>query len=133
MGSEFAFEDMADQEVDKYKHTWVADQGCPSGGTCHVIDRVPTAKSGYSRQRIWLDTAELRLQQVQYFDRRGAHLKTLVISGYRQYKGRFWRAARMDMVNHLTGANTRLTWKGYNFNQGLKRNAFTENALRRIR
>ncbi|MEP5731694.1 MAG: outer membrane lipoprotein-sorting protein [Sulfitobacter sp.] len=133
VGSEFAFEDMADQEVDKFKHTWVADQRCPSNGNCHVIDRVPTTKSGYSRQRIWIDTAELRLQQVQYFDRRGAHLKTLVISGYRKYDGQFWRAARMDMVNHLTGASTRLNWDGYAFNKGLQRNSFTVNALRRIR
>lgn len=102
-------------------------------GTCHVIDRVPKTRSGYSRQRIWLDTAELRLQQVQFFDRRGAHLKTLLISGYRQYDGRFWRASQMDMVNHLTGASTRLTWGDYKFDQGLQENAFTVNALRRIR
>lgn len=133
VGSEFAFEDMSDQEVDKFKHTWIAEQRCPTKGKCHVIDRVPTTKSGYSRQRIWLDTSELRLQQVQYFDRRGAHLKTLTITGYRKYSGRFWRAARMDMINHLTGASTRLNWKGYTFNQGLQENAFTVNALRRIR
>lgn len=133
VGSEFAFEDMVDQEVDKFKHTWIADQRCPGGGNCHVIDRVPTTKSGYSRQRIWLDTAELRLQQVQYFDRRGAHLKTLAVSGYRKYKGRFWRASRMDMVNHLTGASTRLNWNGYKFDQGLRETTFTVNALRRIR
>ncbi|KIN79185.1 outer membrane lipoprotein-sorting protein [Sulfitobacter mediterraneus] len=133
VGSEFAFEDMADQEVDKFKHQWIAEQNCPGGGRCHVIDRFPTSKSGYSRQRIWLDTAQLRLQQVHYFDRRGAHLKTLSVSGYRQYNGRFWRSSRMDMVNHLTGARTRLNWKGYTFNQGLQKNAFTVNALRRIR
>lgn len=133
VGSEFAFEDMADQEVDKFRHIWVADQACPGGGTCHVIDRVPTTRSGYSRQRIWLDTSELRLQRVQFFDRRGAHLKTLVISGYRKYNNRFWRASRMDMVNHLTGASTRLNWKNWQFNRGLNPNAFTVNALRRIR
>jgi hypothetical protein len=133
VGSEFAFEDMADQEVDKYRHTWIADQGCPAGGTCHVIDRVPTSSSGYSRQRIWLDNKALRLQQVRYFDRRGAHLKTLSISGYKKYSGRFWRASRMDMKNHLTGASTRLSWKKYVFNQGLNENSFTVNALRRIR
>lgn len=133
VGSEFAFEDMVDQEVDKFNHTWMSDGPCPAGGSCHIIDRVPTSRSGYSRQRIWIDQSELRLQQVQYFDRRGAHLKTLVISGYRQYAGRWWRPGRMDMVNHLTGASTRLSWSGYSFNQGLSANAFTTNALARIR
>ncbi|MFK7835031.1 MAG: outer membrane lipoprotein-sorting protein [Sulfitobacter sp.] len=133
VGSEFAFEDMADQEVDKFRHQWIADQRCPQGGTCHVIDRKPASASGYSRQRIWLDSKELRLMQVQYFDRRGSHLKTLVFSGYRKYAGKFWRASRMDMVNHLTGASTRLNWKGYKFNKGLNPNKFTVNALRRLR
>lgn len=133
VGSEFAFEDMVDQEVDKFNHTWVSDGSCPAGRSCHIIDRVPLTRSGYSRQRIWLDQSELRLQQVQYFDRRGAHLKTMSISGYRQYQGRFWRAGRMDMANHLTGANTRLNWDNYTFDTGLSASGYTVNALRRIR
>jgi hypothetical protein len=132
VGSEFAFEDMVDQEVDKFDHVWIADERLAGSGLCHVIDRFPTTNSGYSRQRIWLDQQELRLQQVHYFDRRGAHLKTLSISGYRRYAGRFWRASRMEMTNHLTGASTLLNWGDYQFNQGLRENAFTVNALRRI-
>lgn len=133
VGSEFAFEDMVDQEVDKFDHTWITDGPCPTGGNCHVIDRFPRTRSGYSRQRIWLDTSELRLMQVHYFDRRGAHLKTLQATGYQLYNGRFWRASRMDMVNHLTGASTRLNWSDYRFDQGLSAASFTVNALRRIR
>jgi hypothetical protein len=132
VGSEFAFEDMVDQEVDKFDHLWIADQNLQGRGMCHVIDRFPTTNSGYSRQRIWLDQQELRLQQVHYFDRRGAHLKSLDITGYRRYSNRFWRASRMEMENHLTGASTVLNWGDYQFDQGLRPNAFTVNALRRI-
>lgn len=131
VGSEFAYEDMADQEVSKYTHVWIRDEANPAG-RCHVIERSPQNRSGYSLQRIWLDIAELRLQQVQYFDRGGAHLKTLTLSDYRRYNGRFWRAGRMDMVNHLVGSSTRLIWDGYVFDQGLNPNAFSVNALRRI-
>jgi outer membrane lipoprotein-sorting protein len=133
VGSEFAFEDMVDQQVDNFDHTWVADGPCPAGGSCHILDLVPTTNSGYSRQRVWFDQAELRIQQVQYFDRRGAHLKTLTISDYSAYQGRFWRAGRMDMVNHLTGASTRMNWADYAFDRGLQASGFTVNALRRIR
>jgi outer membrane lipoprotein-sorting protein len=133
VGSEFAFEDMVDQEVDKFDHLWIRDENLSGVGQSHVIDRFPTTNSGYSRQRIWLDASELRLRMVRYFDRRGAHLKTLSISNYRQYIGRFWRSGQMDMVNHLTGASTQLTWNDYSFNQGLRESAFTVNALRRIR
>lgn len=132
VGSEFAFEDMVDQEVDKFDHLWIADERLGGRGMCHVIDRFPTTNSGYSRQRIWLDQQELRLQQVHYFDRRGAHLKTLDITGYRRYANRFWRASRMEMDNHLTGASTVLNWGDYVFDQGLREAAFTVNALRRI-
>lgn len=132
VGSEFAFEDMVDQEVDKFDHLWIADQPLSGRGMCHVIDRFPTTNSGYSRQRIWLDQQELRLQQVQYFDRRGAHLKTLDITGYRRYANRYWRASRMLMQNHLTGASTILNWGDYVFDQGLRPSTFTVNALRRI-
>ncbi|MCP3972398.1 MAG: outer membrane lipoprotein-sorting protein [Rhodobacteraceae bacterium] len=133
VGSEFAFEDMVDQEVDKFHHTWLRDAPCPASGTCHVIDRRPRSKSGYSLQRIWVDTGHLRLQQVAYFDRRGAHLKTLTVSGYRLYQNRFWRASRMNMQNHLTGKRTVLKWRDYRFGNGLNRNQFMPNALKRIR
>ena len=133
VGSEFAYEDMTDQEVARFSHTWVQDGPCPGGGTCHIVDRRPKDRSGYSLQRVWFDTAQLRVQQVQYFDRRGAHLKTLRISGYRLFEGRYWRATRMDMVNHLTGKSTVLTWSGHRFNSGINPNRLTPNALKQIR
>ena len=82
---------------------------------------------------MWFDTSNLTIRQVQYYDRRGAHVKTLSISGYRQYQGRFWRASRMVMQNHLTGKATTLTWSGYRFNSGVNPNALSPNALSRIR
>jgi outer membrane lipoprotein-sorting protein len=133
VGSEFAFEDMVDQETATFDHTWVRDERCPTSGTCHVIDRRPRTKSGYSLQRVWFDTGHLRIQQVAYFNRSGAQVKTLIISGYKLYQGRFWRAAKMEMRNHQTGKATVLTWSGFKFNSGVNPNALTPNALKRIR
>lgn len=132
VGSEFAYEDMTDQEIGKFTHTWVQDGPGPGGIPCHIVDRRPKTSSGYSLQRVWFDQQHLRVQQVQYFDRRGAHLKTLLIGGYRLYNGRFWRAGRMDMQNHLTGKATTLTWSNYRFNTGVNPNALTPNGLKRI-
>ncbi|MDF0601876.1 outer membrane lipoprotein-sorting protein [Psychromarinibacter sp. C21-152] len=133
VGSEFAYEDMTDQEVEEFTHTWVQDGAGPGGIACHIVDRRPKSASGYSLQRVWFDRQHLRVQQVQYFDRRGAHLKTLRVSGYRLYQGRFWRAGRMDMQNHLTGKATTLTWSNYRFDTGVNPNVLTPNALKRIR
>ena len=133
VGSEFAFEDMVDQEIKKFDHSWVRDEPCPTSGMCYVIDRRPQGKSGYSLQRVWFDTKNLRIQQVKYFDRRGAHLKTLKITGYRLYQGKYWRAADMVMNNLLTGKSTRLNWSNYQFNVGVNPNRLTAPALKRIR
>ena len=131
VGSEFAYEDLVDQEVEKFDHVWIAEQPCPAGGQCHVLDRRPKTVSGYSHMRVWLDVKNLLPQKIDYFDRAGAHLKTLRTSGYRLYEGRYWRPSKMDMRNHLTGKSTVLTWSGYQFNLGLNANSFTVTALRR--
>jgi len=133
VGSEFSFEDMVDQDSDKFAHSWLKDERCPGQGTCHVVDRRPKSKSGYSLQRVWFDQKNLTIQQVMYFDRRGAHLKTLTLSGYKLYNGKFWRARKMAMKNHLTGKSTVLTWSDFKFNTGVNPNTLTPNALKRIR
>ena len=132
VGSEFAYEDMVEQDASNFSHVWQRDERCPNGGgTCHVLVRVPKQSSGYSQQAVWLDTAELRYQTIQYYNRRGQLMKTLTISGYRKYKGRFWRPSKMQMVNHLTGKSTVLNWKNYTFNVGLSASEFTPDAVRR--
>ena len=133
VGSEFAFEDMVDQDIDRFGHVWVRDEPCPTSGTCYVIDRTPRDKSGYSVQRVWFDVKNLRIQQVKYFDRRGANVKTLLVTGYKLYAGRYWRAGKMTMRNHLTGKATVLSWRDYRFNVGVNPNTLTPNALKRIR
>ncbi len=132
VGSEFAYEDMVEQESGNYSHTWLADERCPTGaGSCYKINRIPKHKSGYSSQIVWIDKAELRYQTIQYFDRRGQLLKTLNISGYKKYIGKIWRPSKMVMVHHLTKKSTVLRWSNYNFNVGLNPSEFTRNALTR--
>lgn len=132
VGSEFAYEDMVDQDVEKYTYNWLSEGPCPTSGTCNVIDRFPKSNSAYSSQRMWISSETNRIQQVQYFDRRKALLKTMSMTGYQKHKGRYWRAGRMVMSNHLTGKKTTLTWKNFKFNSGLKANDFTVNSLRRL-
>lgn len=131
MGSEFAYEDMTDQGAEEFNHKWVKDEGCPTGGgTCHVVDRTPKKRSGYSLQRVWFNASNLYVVQVQYFDRGGKHVKTLVSSGHKKHRGKFWRASKMRMVNHLTGKSTDLLWSGYSFGNGFSANDFSVQALK---
>ncbi len=38
MGSEFAYEDLSSQEVDKYTYKYLRDESCADGLTCFVIE-----------------------------------------------------------------------------------------------
>jgi len=133
MGSEFAYEDISSQEVEKYTYRWLRDE-LLNGQDCFVIERYPVdQKSGYSRQTVWIDKGEYRMQKVNYYDRKDSLLKTLIVSGYRQYLGKFWRAQEMEMINHQNGKTSRLVSSDYQFQTGLNEKDFNKNSLKRIR
>jgi outer membrane lipoprotein-sorting protein len=136
VGSELAYEDMVGEEVERYRHRWLRDEPCPGGLDllCHVNERVPVeVGSGYSRQVAWLDTEELRVVKVDYYDRKGDLLKTMIVEGYRRYLERFWRAERMVMTNHQTGKSTEMLWSDYRFQVGMSAEDFSPRALERAR
>lgn len=133
MGSEFAYEDVASQEIEKYSYKYLRDEAC-EGQPCFVIERYPVDKnSGYARQQLWIDKAEYRPWKTDYYDRKNSLLKTLVFRGYRQYLGRYWRADEMFMQNHQNGKSTLLKWHDYQFRVGLKDADFNQASLSRAR
>ena len=133
MGSEFSYEDMGAQVVEKFTYRYLHDEPCGEL-TCTVTERVPTdSKSGYSRQLVWRDQDELRIWKIEYYDRKDAHLKTLALAGYEQYLDNYWYAGEMTMVNHLTGKSTVLTWADYQFRTDLDEGDFTRTGLKRVR
>lgn len=133
MGSEFAYEDMASQEIEKYTYKFIGEEKF-NGMDVYVLERYPTDKnSGYKRQISWLDKEHLRMQKVEFYDRKNALLKTLTASGYQQYLGKYWRPAELYMENHQTGKTTKLLWKNYKFGNDLSDRDFTKNTLQRAK
>ncbi len=134
MGSEFAYEDIASQEVEKYSYKWIRDE-VYDGKECYVIERYPVDKknSGYKRQIVWIDKAEYRELKIDFYDRKNVLLKTLTSEGFKKYKDKFWRPDIMRMINHQTGKNTTLEFADYRFGTGLKESDFTKNSLKRAR
>jgi hypothetical protein len=134
MGSEFAYEDISSQEVEKYTYKWIRDEKY-KGQECFVVEYYPVDKknSGYTRQLTWLDKSEYRVWKVEYYDRKKSLLKTLTNKGYRQYLDKYWRADEMYMVNHQTGKSTKLIMTNYKFRTGLKDRDFNQNSLKRVR
>ena len=133
MGSEFAFEDLSSQEVEKYTYTHLRDEAC-GDMQCFVVERIPTDKySGYTKQIAWIDQAEYRVIKIEFYDRKKTLLKTLDFEGYQQYLEQYWRPDLMKMVNHQTGKSTDLAWSDYAFKNGLKDGDFTKNSLKRAK
>ena len=133
MGSEFSYEDMSVPEVEKFTYRYLRDEPCGEL-TCTVVERFPTEeRSGYLRQVVWQDKDELRVWKVEYFDRKDSHLKTLTLADYVLYQDRFWQASEQNMVNHLTGKSTLLTWSDFQFGAEIDEAEFTQTGLRRAR
>jgi len=133
MGSEFAYEDISSQEVEKYTYKFIRDDKL-DGIDVFVFERYPVdKKSGYTRQIVWMNKAEYIPLKVEFFDRKNSPLKTLVFKDYKQYKGKYWRTGEMYMENHQTGKSTRLLQSNYNFDVELSDRDFDKNSLKRAR
>lgn len=133
MGSEFAYEDIASQEVEKYDYRYLGEE-LVEGRDCYRLQRIPRYRnSGYKRQIVWLDKEMLQPMKIEFYDRKDQLLKTLSYFGYRQHKGQFWRSDHMLMVNHVTGKSTDLYWRDYQFSLGLNNRDFDKNSLKRAR
>jgi len=138
MGSEFAYEDLSSEEVEKYTYRWIRDEPCPGDDypalTCFVVERYPVdTKSGYTRQAVWIDQQAYRTLRIEYYDRKRSLLKTLSVADFTQYLDRFWRPNAMLMVNHQTGKRTRLVWRTQALQTGLDAGDFTTASLKRVR
>jgi len=133
MGSEFAYEDLSSQEVEKFTYKYLRDESY-EGMDCFVIERDPVDKySGYTRQIVWIDKQEYRPHRIEFYDRKNALLKTLTYQDYHQYLDKYWRAHDMFMENHQTGKSTRLIWSDYQFQSGQKERDFDRNSLKRVK
>lgn len=133
MGSEFAYEDLSSQELEKYSYKLLGEEEL-DGQAMFKLERIPQyEKSGYTRQIVWLDKEHYRAHKVEFYDRKDTLLKTLRSTEFQQYLDKYWRPSKMHMVNHQNGKETELIWDGYQFGNGFSDNDFSQTALKRAR
>ena len=136
VGSEFAYEDLSSQEVEKYSYNWIEDVPCPGYEEikCFVSQDYPVDKtSGYSKRVSWIDYDEFRPWKIDFYDRKDALLKTLIFSDYKLYIEKYWRAHFLHMVNHTTRKETDIIIENIIFQSDLKDSDFNRQALKRVR
>ena len=132
VGSEFAFEDFTITELNKFTYEFV-EEGDLDGMKVDVIDRFPRyEKSGYSRQRAYIDQDIYQSRKVEFFDRKGDRLKTLLLEDYKDYDG-VWRPQVMRVTNHRSGKSTDLIYGDFEFDAGVDDRDFSRGVLGRTK
>jgi hypothetical protein len=128
MGSEFSYEDLASQEVDKFKHKLLGEEDL-GGRKTWKIERTPVdPRSGYSKQTLWIDQQYMQGVKIDFYDRKGELLKTLTLEGMKPY-GKWFRADKLVMVNRQTKKESHLTFANRKLGTELKAKDFESDGL----
>lgn len=132
MGSEFSYEDIAGQELEKFNYRWLRDEDYNSS-PCFVIESTPTdlRNSSYLRRITWMDKQHYYIHKADYYDRKNKHLKTLYFTGYQRHLDIFWRASAMEMINIQNERSTKLQWNDLQLNIALDQADFSQRILKR--
>jgi len=130
MGSEFSYEDIGNQNYQKFTYGKGVKEVTLRGLKCYKGVRYPKNKnSGYSKQVSWVSKKDFLLQQVEYYDRKKELLKTAVFSGYKKING-VYRVGKIEMKNHQNDKSTLLIWKKDKVHAGLTSREFTKRMLK---
>jgi hypothetical protein len=130
MGSEFSYEDIGNQNYQKFIYEGEAEEVELNGIKCYKGVRVPKdSNSGYTKQVSWIDMKNLLIQRIDYYDRKRELLKTAKFSEYKKIDG-IWRMGRIDMVNYQNDKSTILIWKEDRIKAGLTSKEFNKRVLK---
>jgi outer membrane lipoprotein-sorting protein len=128
MGSEFAYEDLGSQEIEKYKHKLLGEEQL-DGRKVWKLERIPVDKeSGYTKLITYMDQEYLSPLKIEYFDRKGELLKTATFSGYKKF-GKWFRPGSIVMLNHQTKKQSQLSWSDRKVSIDVREKSFESDEL----
>lgn len=133
MGSEFSYEDLGSQETEKYDHNFVKD-GKVGKHSVWILDRKSKAKSGYSKQLMYVSKKFHAPVKIEYFDRKGELLKVGEFSGFKTFKVKgkeLYRSSTIHMKNLQTKKQSILNWQKRKLGVSYKERDFSKNRLKK--
>ncbi len=129
VGSEFTFEDLTGNDGRKYTWRLAGTEAC-GAQKCLVLEAAPKdPASAYSKRVLRVESGELRISSIDFFDRKGAKLKTLTYGEYQKLNDRFWRSQLWTMKNHQTGKSTAVRFVSMKLDNGFTANDFSTGKL----
>lgn len=127
IGSEFAIEDLRSQYPEKYDTNYLGEEEL-DGAKTWKLERNPVNKAtGYSKIIVWMDQKHFRVMKSVFYDKKGELLKTLTALEWKKYKKKYWRAKRLEMVNHQTSRTSAIVTRKTKLGVKLRRADFNPN------
>lgn len=109
-GTEFTYEDLSSLIVERYDWRFLRETTLTVDGKAEPVYELEARPNyqdtGYSKLILTVNRDNFRTSRVEFFDKAGEPLKTLVASDWKLYHGRFHRPLKLDMTNQQTGKRT---------------------------
>ncbi len=112
MGSEFTYEDIAGQQLEKFTYKWIKNIS-EEGMSLWVWEFKAKGKSGYSKQVVTSYQKYLGAKSIKYYDKKGVLLKVANFGQYKSHKiGKkiLFRAEKIHIKNIQTRKESILKW-----------------------
>jgi len=128
MGSEFSYEDLGSQEIEKYDHVFISEDK-----NSWILERYPKKKSGYQKQKMWISKKYMNPIKIEYYDRKGELLKTATFNDYQAYKVKnktLYRPTSIEMQNIQTRKSSTFKWNQREVGVKFSQEDFEQSSLR---
>lgn len=132
MGSEFSFEDLGSQSIEKYTYNLKGEKTVENQKTW-ILERVSKAKSSYSKVIMYVSKKYLSAVKSDYYNKRGELLKSAIFSGFKAYKVKgktIYRANRIDMTNVQNKKKSIFVWENRKIGVKISSRKFNKNSLK---
>jgi len=136
LGSDFTYEDLQLKPVGEYKYERLLNEPV-SGKNCFRLVVVPVSKqgksdSGYSKKEMFFSTDDYHLMKVDYFDKQGKFLKTLLFDEFvdNPGDGQGTHPTSMVMTHHQKKTKSMLVITNGRYNEPVPQKYFDVEALK---
>lgn len=132
MGSEFSFEDLGGQSIEKYTFNYLGDEDY-QGEKVWKIERKAKGKSSYSRVVLLVSKKYMSAVKVDYFNKRNELLKFSLLSNFKKYKvngKEMYRASKILMENVQNKKKSIFSWTNRKMGLDLSKRDFVKGALK---
>ncbi|MBI1747293.1 MAG: outer membrane lipoprotein-sorting protein [Acidobacteria bacterium] len=129
-GTDFTHEDMAERPFDEFRYKLLSTSETVDGQAAYKIEIRPVApeKSQYRYIHVWVARDKPVILHSDFYDDKDRKLRTMHADDIQRISN-IWVARRLEMVSPLDGTKTLLVLDEVHFNQGLRNDLFTQQAL----